>query len=111
MKEFFKYYGIELTFLIAGICGGVLAMSKDEHRKKSVMEKFFIVLGGTATAVYITPLVIWVAAITIKYDVPGNVQFGIAFLTGLGGLSLAERITSISLALFRKYKKLDENDK
>jgi hypothetical protein len=83
-----KQEGIDVGLAVAGLCGAVLMTSKQSalNLGKTVTS----VLGGAASANYITPLVLKVA----KLDDTPQYAFAIAFLLGFAGLRAIELISS-----------------
>lgn len=78
-KETLKDCGIDLGLLISGLTGAILLLSKDGI--KSVSRSVFGLIGGAASANYLTPIVINVMNIEQL-----NFNYGIAFLLGFLGL-------------------------
>lgn len=74
-----KEYGIDIGLLVSGLFGSILLTSKDSARNlgKTVSS----LIGGAASANYITPIVI---SITKLDDT--HYHYGIAFLLGFLGL-------------------------
>jgi hypothetical protein len=74
-----KDYGIDIGLLVSGLFGSILLSSKDSARNlgKTVSS----LVGGAASANYITPIVI---SITKMDDT--HYHYGIAFLLGFLGL-------------------------
>jgi hypothetical protein len=74
-----KDYGIDVGLLVSGLFGSILLTSKDSARNlgKTVSS----LIGGAASANYITPIVI---SITKMDDT--HYHYGIAFLLGFLGL-------------------------
>jgi hypothetical protein len=82
-----KIVGIKLLWIIAGFCGGVIALAMD--KTLTVGNAFFSVFSGMCAASFLTP----VATYSVKaiYDLPQAVEFAVAFLFGLVGLVLARK--------------------
>lgn len=100
MKEFLAQFGIDLGFLLSGTFGGLLLVSKSN--KKTLRDNLFAIVGGAASANYITPLAVeW-------FKISTNTQFAVAFLLGFAGLKGVEYFTD---KFFNKEtKKEDGND-
>lgn len=80
IRQFLKSCGIDFGLLISGLSGAILLLSKSEV--KSFSKTMFGLIGGAASANYLTPLVINVMSI----DESLNFNYGIAFLLGFLGL-------------------------
>jgi hypothetical protein len=74
-----KEYGIDVGLLISGLFGSILLTSKDSAR--NLGKTISSLVGGAASANYITPVVI---SITKLNDT--HFHYGIAFLLGFLGL-------------------------
>lgn len=74
-----KDYGIDVGLLISGLFGAILLTSKDTA--VNLTRTIGSVLGGAASANYITPIVVNIA----KLD-NATYHYGIAFLLGFLGL-------------------------
>jgi len=83
MKEIFNEIGINIGLIIAGFSGSVLMAKKRDSWKQQLIA----IAGGTLSANYITTIIIDVANIESV-----NAQHGLAFIVGLSGLKIAERI-------------------
>ena len=82
MKEFLAQFGIDLGFLLSGTFGGLLLVSKSN--KKTLRDNLLAIVGGAASANYMTPLLIeW-------FKISQNTQFACAFLLGFTGLKGVE---------------------
>jgi hypothetical protein len=82
-----KALGIKLLWLIAGFCGGVIALAMD--KTLTIGNAFFSVFAGMCCASFLTPVVtILIAKI---YVLPVTLEFSVAFLLGLTGLVLARK--------------------
>lgn len=74
-----KEYGIDVGLLVSGLFGSILLTSK--HSAQNLTKTISSLVGGAASANYITPIVISIT----KID--GNqYHYGIAFLLGFLGL-------------------------
>ena len=86
-----KAVGIILLWIIAGFCGGVIALAMD--KTLTVGNAFFSVFSGMCFASFLTPVATY--AIKLTWDLPQAVEFAIAFLFGLTGLVLARKFYRI----------------
>jgi hypothetical protein len=81
-----KNFGIDIGFLVSGLFGAVLMVSKNTSQNvKSVVVSL---IGGMASANYMTPVVVELA--NIKEP---KLQYGLAFITGFLGLKLVEIVS------------------
>jgi hypothetical protein len=81
-----KEYGIDVGLLISGLFGAVLLTSKGSAM--NITRTLGSLVGGAASANYITPIVMHLAGLdNSKY------QYGIAFLLGFLGLRGVELIS------------------
>ena len=87
MKEFFEEIGFNLGVAIAGFFGSLALVGK--RQKQSMKTNFFAILTGTASANYITPVVIDLFKIDEKYDM------SIAFVLGFLGVKGVEYISKV----------------
>lgn len=78
-------FGIEIGFLVSGLFGAILMLSKKSENLKSAI---LSIVGGMASANYLTPVM--VQLVNLK-DV--KLQNGLAFITGFLGLKLVEIIS------------------
>ncbi len=74
-----KQYGIDIGLLISGLFGSILLTSKTSS--KNIGRTISSLVGGAASANYITPILIGFAKIDGTHY-----QYGIAFLLGFLGL-------------------------
>lgn len=74
-----KQYGIDIGLLISGLFGSILLTSKKSSR--NIGRTISSLVGGAASANYITPILIAFAKIDGTHY-----QYGIAFLLGFLGL-------------------------
>lgn len=86
----FSWFGIKLTFAIAGFWGGVLSLSfiKDLTYRAGVLA----VLTGVGSACYLTPIV-------LRYLFSGATEFesnGVAFVIGLTAMNLIPGFIKLS---------------
>ena len=82
-----KEAGINVGLAIAGLFGSVLMMSKDSAQ--NLIKTLFSLLGGAASANYITPLLLKVARVG---DDP-QYSYSMAFLLGFAGLRAIEVVS------------------
>lgn len=87
-KQFLKDCGIDVGLLISGLFGAILLLSKEKNTK-SWSQTLFGLIGGAASANYLTPLLIKIMNLE-KFDF----QYGIAFLLGFLGLKGIEFVGS-----------------
>lgn len=104
MKELSKFFSVDVSFAIIGILSGLIAMNSEENRKKSKWERFIIGLTGFCSAVFLTPLIVWIIEICFETTVPHGAQLGIAFTVGQLGLEATKRI----LNFFMKIKEIKD---
>lgn len=78
-KQVLKSCGIDIGLLLSGLFGAILLLSKDGI--KSPSRTIFGLIGGAASANYLTPVVISVTNLDAL-----NFNYGIAFLLGFLGL-------------------------
>jgi hypothetical protein len=81
-----KGYGIEIGFLVSGLFGAILMVSK--NTSQNLKSAILSVIGGMASANYLTPVMVEI--INLK-DV--KLQNGLAFITGFLGLKLVEIVS------------------
>lgn len=82
-----KEYGIDVGLLISGLFGSILLTSKESAL--NLTRTISSLIGGAASANYITPVVVKIA----KLD-DSNFHYGIAFLLGFLGLRGIEYFSS-----------------
>jgi len=80
LKTYLKDFGLDLGLLISGLFGAILLLSK-EGIQKNKTRSIFSLIGGAASANYLTPLVMNV--MNVKET---GFDYGIAFLLGFLGL-------------------------
>ena len=80
LRQFLKTCGIDFGLLISGLSGAILLLSKNGIQ--SFSKAMFGLIGGAASANYLTPVVIKI----MKIDEGLNFNYGIAFLLGFLGL-------------------------
>lgn len=85
MKEFIEQLGINIAISIAGLFGSLLMIGKSAAQtwKTTV----FSMISGVACANYITPIVLDISRIDIKY------QVSVGFVLGFLGLRSVEIIS------------------
>lgn len=74
-----KQYGIDVGLLISGLFGAILLTSKNSA--KNLAKTLSSLIGGAASANYITPIVISITKLN-----ESHYHYGIAFLLGFLGL-------------------------
>lgn len=90
MKQTFVDYlaeiGINIGLLISGLFGAILLLSKTSAQ--DLKTTTFSIIGGAASANYMTPIVLEILSIKTS-----NIQYGIAFILGFLGLKGVEIIS------------------
>lgn len=81
-----KAYGIDVGLLISGLFGAILLTSKSSAM--NMTRTAYSLIGGAASANYITPMVIKVTKLDDTY------HYGVAFLLGFLGLKGIEYFTN-----------------
>jgi hypothetical protein len=81
-----KDIGIELGYLISGLFGSILMVSKQE--KQNLKQQVISIFGGMASANYLTPVIVEMANMTNM-----KMQNGLAFIVGFLGLKLVEVVS------------------
>jgi membrane-associated protease RseP (regulator of RpoE activity) len=99
MKTFLDEIGINIMQSIAGLFGSLLFLGKEGA--KNLKQSFFAIITGTASANYLTPVVIEMTKIENT-----NYENGIAFILGFIGLKGVE---AISKRFFKDKIKKDGN--
>ena len=87
-----KEYGIDVGLLMSGLFGAILLSSKDSAM--NLTRTISSLIGGAASANYITPVVVAVA----KLD-DTHFHYGIAFLLGFLGLKGIEHFSHKLIAI------------
>lgn len=77
--------GINVGLIIAGLSGGLVTANKKDNWKEQIP----VITAGTLSANYISPIIIDILNITNN-----NAGYGIAFIVGLSGLKIAEKLES-----------------
>ena len=98
MKNFLEDIGINIMQSVAGMVGSLLFVGKEGA--KNIKQTFFSIITGTASANYLTPIVIEL----IKVE-NTKMENGIAFILGFIGLKGVE---AISKSFFKD--KIDGSD-
>jgi hypothetical protein len=99
MKDILNEIGINVGLIISGLSGSLITARK----KESWRHQLITIAGGTLSANYITAMIIDLLNITNQ-----NASYGLAFIVGLSGLKIAERLEAWILHQFRIKK--DEED-
>jgi hypothetical protein len=99
-----KQYGLDIGLLISGLFGSILLTSKNSA--KNLGKTISSLIGGAASANYITPIVISVT----KLD-ETHYHYGIAFLLGFLGLKGIEYFSNKILPDEIIIKKEEEEEK
>jgi hypothetical protein len=92
MIEELKNAGIDLGLAMAGFAGSVLMSSKEAG--KNLPRTMASLLGGAASANYVTPLILKLA----RLDSEPQYSYAAAFLLGFCGLRAVETISTKFLA-------------
>jgi len=90
-----KNIGIEIGFLISGLFGAILMVSKTSAN--NLRQTILSLFGGMASANYLTPMLVEIT--NLKDE---KIQNGLAFIIGFLGLKLVELIAD---NLFKKINK------
>ena len=85
MKEIVEQLGINIAISIAGLFGALLMIGKTAAQQWRTT--FFSMLSGVACANYITPLILDITKIDVKY------QVSVGFVLGFLGLRSVEIIS------------------
>lgn len=85
MKEILQEIGINIGISVAGLFGSLILIGKDAALKWKT--SIFSIITGVASANYITPIIIDIARVDIKY------QMSIGFVLGFLGLKGVELIS------------------
>jgi len=99
-----KHYGLDIGLLISGLFGAILLTSKNSA--KNLGKTVSSLIGGAASANYITPIVISIT----KLD-ETHYHYGIAFLLGFLGLKGIEYFSNKILPDEIIIKKDEEEEK
>lgn len=78
--------GIDVGFLVSGLFGAILMVSKTASN--NMRQAVIAILGGMASANYLTPVILDLAKITDE-----KLQNGLAFIVGFLGLKLVEVVS------------------
>ena len=82
MKEILEEIGINIGISVAGLFGSLLLIGKSATT--NLKTTFFSIISGVASANYITPLVMDISRVDVKY------QMSVAFILGFLGLKGVE---------------------
>lgn len=83
MKEILNEIGINIGLIVAGFSGSLVVA----RRRESWRHQIFTIASGTLCANYISPLLLDMLHITAS-----QASYGMAFIVGLSGLKMAERL-------------------
>ena len=86
LKEILQEIGINIGISVAGLFGSLLLIGKTATT--NMRATFFSIISGVASANYITPLVMDISKVDVKY------QMSVAFILGFLGLKGVEYITN-----------------
>lgn len=100
MKTILQEIGINIGLIGAGFSGSLIVARK----KESWRHQIITIASGTLSANYICPVILDVLDITTP-----NAGYGVAFIVGLSGLKIAERIEAWILYNFKVPKNDTEN--
>ena len=95
MKEILQDIGINIGISVAGLFGSLLLIGKTATI--NLKTTFFSIISGVASANYITPLVMDISRVDVKY------QMSVAFILGFLGLKGVEFFSN-------KFLKKEKND-
>jgi hypothetical protein len=79
-------FGVEIGFIVSGLFGSILMVSK--NAANNLKSSIIAIVGGMASANYLTPTLIHVADIK-----EAKLQNGLAFVVGFLGLKLVEIVS------------------
>ena len=96
MKELLHEIGINIGISVAGLFGSLLLIGK--NATVNLKTTFFSIISGVASANYITPIVLDITRVDIKY------QMSVGFILGFLGLKGVEYISN------KFIKKVDNGD-
>ena len=86
MIEFIKELGINVGISIAGLFGSLLMIGKKSAQNLRTI--IFSMISGVACANYLTPVILSITALDMKY------QFSVAFVLGFLGLKSVEIVAA-----------------
>ena len=86
MIEFIKELGINVGISIAGLFGSLLMIGKKSAQ--NLRTTIFSMISGVACANYLTPVILSITALDMKY------QFSVAFVLGFLGLKSVEIVAA-----------------
>ena len=85
MKDLLESIGINIAISVAGLFGSLLMIGKQaSHEWKTT---FFSIISGVASANYLTPVILDITKMSVKYEV------SIGFIMGFLGLKGVEIIS------------------
>ena len=96
MKELLHEIGINIGISVAGLFGSLLLIGK--NATVNLKTTFFSIISGVASANYITPIVLDITRVDMKY------QMSVGFILGFLGLKGVEYISN------KFIKKIDNGD-
>lgn len=86
IKQLLQEIGINIGISIAGLFGALLLIGKSATL--NIKTTFFSIISGVASANYITPIVLDITRVDMKY------QMSVAFILGFLGLKGVELISN-----------------
>ena len=86
MKELLHEIGINIGISVAGLFGSLLLIGK--NATVNLKTTFFSIISGVASANYITPIVLDITRVDMKY------QMSVGFILGFLGLKGVEYISN-----------------
>ena len=86
MTEFIKELGINVGISIAGLFGSLLMIGKKSAQ--NLRTTIFSMISGVACANYLTPVILSITSLDMKY------QFSVAFVLGFLGLKSVEIVAA-----------------
>lgn len=92
-----KEIGVDLSFILAGLFGGVAMLSKPNEMSK--WQKALTVFAGIGTANYMTPGFLYVSRL------PEQMGYTLAFIFGLMGLKAVDMVITKWNSKFSKKNK------
>lgn len=101
MKELIEQLGINIAISIAGLFGSLLMIGKNAATQWRTT--IFSMISGVACANYITPIILDITRIDIKY------QVSVGFVLGFLGLRSVELISKKFVKEIKEEKKEDGN--
>jgi hypothetical protein len=101
MKEFIEQLGINIAISIAGLFGSLIMIGKNAATQWRTT--IFSMISGVACANYITPIILDITRMDIKY------QVSVGFVLGFLGLRSVEMISKKFVKEIKEEKKEDGN--